>query len=92
MSTQAQYIFHFYLEVNPKGEFDIKMVVTVGLQDISSMYITLETSYVFIFMFIIQDLSWLDFASVDSRNERDNGRHAYYKGLRWQNPVSLILK
>ena len=24
------------------------MVVTVGLQDISSMYITLETSYVFI--------------------------------------------
>ena len=44
------------------------MVVTVGLQDISSKYITLETSYVFIFMFIIQDLSWLDFASVDPGN------------------------
>ena len=26
------------------------------------------------------------------RNERDNGRHKYYKGLCWQNPVSLILK
>ena len=31
-----------------KRELEFKMVVTVCLQDISSMYITLETSYVFI--------------------------------------------
>ena len=47
-STLAQYIFHVYLFVNPKSELKFKMVVTVGLQDISSMYITLETSYLFI--------------------------------------------
>ena len=46
--TLAQYIFHVYLVANPKRELEFKMVVTVGLQDISSMYITLETSYVFI--------------------------------------------
>ena len=40
--------FHVYLFVNPKSELKFKMVVTVGLRDISSMYITLETSYVFI--------------------------------------------
>ena len=48
MSSLAQYIFHVYLFVNPKSELEFKMVVTVGLQDISSMYITLEISYVFI--------------------------------------------
>ena len=42
-STLTQYIFHVYLVVNPKRELDIKVVVTVGLQD----NITLETSYVF---------------------------------------------
>ena len=42
-STLAQYIFYVYLVVNPKRELDIKVVVTVGLQD----NITLETSYVF---------------------------------------------
>ena len=47
-STLAQYIFHVYLFVNPKRELEFKMVVTERLQDISSMYITLETSFVFI--------------------------------------------
>ena len=42
-STLTQYIFHVYLVVNPKRELDIKVVVTVGLQD----NITLETSYAF---------------------------------------------
>ena len=44
-STLAQYIFNVYLVANPKREFEYIMVVTVGLQDISSMYITPETSY-----------------------------------------------
>ena len=35
--------------LNPKSELEFKMVVTVGLYDISSMYITLETTYVFMF-------------------------------------------
>ena len=47
-STLAQYIFHVYLVANPKRELEFKMIVSVGLQDISSKYITLETSYVFI--------------------------------------------
>ena len=47
-STLAQYLFHVYLVANPKRESEFKMVVTVGLQDISSMNITLETSYDFI--------------------------------------------
>ena len=33
--------------LNPKSEFEFKMAVTVGLQDISSMYITLENPYVY---------------------------------------------
>ena len=48
MSMLAQYRFHVYLVVNPKKELEIKMVSTAGLHDISAMYITLETSYVFI--------------------------------------------
>ena len=52
-STLAQYIFHVYLFVNPKRELEFKMVVTERLQDISSMYITLETSFVLFYMFII---------------------------------------
>ena len=44
-STLTQYIFNVYLVANPKREFEYIMVVTVGLQDISSMYITPETSY-----------------------------------------------
>ena len=47
-STLAQYIFHVYLFVNPKRELEFKIIVSVALQDISSKYITLETSYVFI--------------------------------------------
>ena len=47
-STLEQYIFHAYLFVNPKRELEFKIVVIVGLQDKSSMYITLETLYVFI--------------------------------------------
>ena len=47
-STLAQYLFHVYLVGNPKRESEFKMAVTVGLQDISSMNITLETSYDFI--------------------------------------------
>ena len=47
-SMLAQYILHVYLIVNPKRELEFKMVVIVGLQDNSSMYITLETSHVFI--------------------------------------------
>ena len=34
-STPAQYIFHVYLVVNINRELKFKMVVTVGLQDIS---------------------------------------------------------
>ena len=48
-STLAQYIFHVYLVANQKRELGFKMVVTVGLQDISSMCITLETSHGLIF-------------------------------------------
>ena len=40
-STLAQYIFHVYLVVNTKRELKFIMAVTVGLQDISSMYINL---------------------------------------------------
>ena len=47
-STLAQYIFHVYLFVKPKRELEFKIIVSVALQDISSMYITLEISYVFI--------------------------------------------
>ena len=36
-----------YLVVNPKSEFEFKMAVTVGLQDISSKFITLENPYVY---------------------------------------------
>ena len=50
------------------------MVVTVGLQDISSMYITLKNRFT-LYLFIIQELSRLDFVSVDHSNERDIGRH-----------------
>ena len=41
-------IFHVYLVVNPKRELESKMAVTVGLQVISSMHITLENPYVYI--------------------------------------------
>ena len=44
-STLAQYIFHVYLVANPKRELEFKMIVSVGLQDISSKYITLETKF-----------------------------------------------
>ena len=56
------------------------MVVTVGLQDISSMYITLETSYVFILYVYYLGIKLTGFSSVDPRKERDNGCHEYYKG------------
>ena len=44
-STLAQYIFHVYLVANPNRELEFKIVVIVGLQDNSSMFITMETSY-----------------------------------------------
>ena len=44
---------------------EYKMAVTVGLQDKSSMFITLENPYIYILYVIIQELNWLDFASVD---------------------------
>ena len=53
MSRLAQYIFHVYLVVNPKRELEFKMAVTVGLQDINSMYITLETHMFTFYMNII---------------------------------------
>ena len=48
MSTPAQYMLHVVLVVNPKMELEFKMAVTVGLQDRSSMYITLENQCVYI--------------------------------------------
>ena len=48
------------------------MVVTVGLQDISSMYITLETSYIFI-LYVYHLRSKL--TGVCPSNERDDGHH-----------------
>ena len=43
------YIFHVYLVANPRRKLEFKMVVTVRLYDISSMYIyNSGTSYVFI--------------------------------------------
>ena len=48
MSTLVQRIFNVYLVVNPKRELEFKMAITVGLQDISSMYITLENPYIYI--------------------------------------------
>ena len=48
MSTTEQNIFHVYLVVNPKRELKSKMAVTVGLQDIGSMHITLENPCVYI--------------------------------------------
>ena len=49
MSTPEQYRFHVYLVVNPKRELESKMAVTVGLQVIGSMHITLENPYVYVF-------------------------------------------
>ena len=48
ISMRALYRFHVYLVVNPKRELEFKMAVTVGLQDISFMYITSENPYVYI--------------------------------------------
>ena len=39
ISTPAKYRCHVYLVVNPKRELEFKMAVTVGLQDISSVYV-----------------------------------------------------
>ena len=50
----TQYIFHVYLFVNPKRELEFKMVVTVGLPDISSMYITLETSCFILYVYYLR--------------------------------------
>ena len=48
MSSPAQYRLHAYLVVNLKRELLVfEMAVIVGLQDISSMYITLENPYVY---------------------------------------------
>ena len=47
-STLAQYLFLVFWVANQKRESEFKMVVKVGLQDNSSMNITLETSYDFI--------------------------------------------
>ena len=52
-STLAQYIFHVYLVANPKRELEFKMIVSVGLQDISSKYITLKPHMFSFYMFII---------------------------------------
>ena len=53
MSMPAQYRFHVYLVANPKRELEFKMAITVGLQDKSSMYITLENLYVYILYVLI---------------------------------------
>ena len=45
MSTTAQNRYHIYLVENPKWEMQFKMVVSVGLQDINSMYITQENPF-----------------------------------------------
>ena len=60
-STPAQYIFHVYLVVNPKRAMEFKMAVTVGLQDISSMYITLENPNAYtLHIFIIKNyVDWI---------------------------------
>ena len=42
-STLAQYIFHVYLVANPKRELEFKMIVSVGLKDI-----TRENQYFYI--------------------------------------------
>ena len=39
ISTPAKYRCHVYLVVNPKRELEFKMAVTVGLQDLSSVYV-----------------------------------------------------
>ena len=48
MLTRAGYAFHGCLIVNPEREMKLKIAVTVGLQDINSMYITEKTKLVFI--------------------------------------------
>ena len=53
MSMPAQHRFHVYLVANPKRELEFKMAITVGLQDKSSMYITLENLYVYILYVLI---------------------------------------
>ena len=63
-----------YLVLNPKRELEFKMAVTVGLQDISSVYITLGHPYVYI-LYVYYLRIKLEFASVDPSNERDNDRH-----------------
>ena len=60
--------------VNPKRESEFKIAVTLGVKDISSMYITLENPYVYI-LYVYYLRIKLDFASVDPSNERDNDRH-----------------
>ena len=59
MFTRAQYIFHVYLVVNPKRELEFKMVVRVGLQDVSSMYITLETCFHIICLLFKNLADWI---------------------------------
>ena len=46
MSMLAQYRFHVYSVVNPKRVLEFKMAGTVGLKDISSIYIPYEVSCV----------------------------------------------
>ena len=46
MSTPPCIDFMLIVGSKPKRELEFKMAVTVGLQDISSMYITLENPYV----------------------------------------------
>ena len=48
MSTPPCIDFMLIVGSKPKRELEFKMAVTVGLQDISSMYITLENPYVYI--------------------------------------------
>ena len=63
-STLAQYLFLVFWVANQKRESEFKMVVKVGLQDNSSMNITLETSYDFILYVFYSRIKLKYFASV----------------------------
>ena len=74
----AQHIFHIYLVANSQRDLEFKMVVTLGLQDISSMYITLETSYVFIlYVYYIRIKLTKFFASIDASTLAQYIFHVY---------------
>ena len=51
--------------VNPERKVEFKIAVTVGFQDINSMFISQEPHYVYTFFFVfIKELSCLDSAYV----------------------------